>query len=230
MKIRFIDLFFIIIGISVGVILSLQIRSKPVRFGSSQIDQMEVQKDLLETFSLEQDELRKELDAIQIKLSEAKDIIEKRSSKQTLKTINHLKELTGLTSVSESGIRITITDNPSVTRINFSSLSEDFIQTTDLRDLVNTLFLKDAKAISINGKRVMPLTPLTSVFDTILIDNIQITPPFVIEAIGNEEELQSALQYLNKKRKIQIFVDTVPDLTINPLQTMRPVKFLSLKK
>lgn len=227
MKPRLIDLFFILIGVAIGIILSLQIQAKPVRLGSFPLDQLEVQKSLLKTFSLEGDDLKKKLSAIKLKLNEAQAIIAKRSSRQTVETLVHLRDMAGLTPVSGNGIQINMIDSPSVTRVDFSSVNEDFVQATDLRDLMNGLFLKEARAVAINGKRVLPLTPIQSVFDSILVDNFQITSPFTIEAIGNPEALKDALQHV-KKRKIQMFVDSNVHLTIGSVQNVRSPKFISL--
>ena len=72
-------------------------------------------------------------------------------------------------------------------RGDFSAADENFVQAAYLRDLVNALFLKDASAVSVNGKRALPLTPIQSAFDTILIQNVQVYSPFTIEAVGSSE-------------------------------------------
>lgn len=226
MKFRFINLLFIFIGIAVGIILALQIRAEPIGGVSSPWTQLETQKSLLATFSLEQDELNTRLTEIEKKLTEANRIIENRSSRETQKTLSRLKELTGFNSIDGMGVRITLEDNANVSRLNFSSGSEYFVQASDLRDLVNALFLQNAKAIAINGKRVMPLTPIQPVFDSMLIGNFQIGSPFVITAIGNTTALKEAVKSI-QQRKIQIFVDTSVELKIDPLDSIRPLKYLS---
>lgn len=226
MRIRLLDLVFIAIGVTVGIILSLQIRADPIRSGSFPLEQLEVKKSLLESFSLEQENLKKELQAIEAKKKEARDIIERRSSVKTRRTLDRLKKLTGFQPLEGEGVRITLSDHSSVSRADFSSINENFVQATDLRDIVNGLFLKDAAAISINNKRISPLTPIQSAFDNILVGNFQITPPFSIEAIGNPTALQEAVHSI-KKSKIRIFVDVAAKLKILSRESIRSTKFLS---
>lgn len=227
MRSRLLDFVFITIGVTIGIILSLQIRANPVKSGSFPWQQLETKKSLLETFSLEQENLKKQLTVIEAKKEEAQSIIERRFSKETRRTLEHLKELTGFQAIEDEGIRIALSDNPSVARSDFSSINENFVQATDLRDLVNGLFLQDAKAISVNGKRITPLTTIQSAFDSMLIGNFQITTPFVLEAVGNPVSLQEALRSI-KKSKIQIFTDVLRDVKIPPLESSRSMKFTSL--
>ena len=227
MKIRLVSSFFIIIGVAIGIILSLQVRANPVRFGTSPVDQLETRRALLATFTLQQEDLKKKLTAVDEKLHEAESIIAKRSSPQTLQILKHLKHLTGFDEVAGNGIRMILNDNINVTRVDFSSVNENFVQATDLRDMVNALFLKDAKAVAINGKRVLPLTPIQSIFDNILIGNFKISSPFVVEAIGNVDALKDAIQSI-QKRKIRIFVDTDVTMRIESAESSKSVQFISL--
>lgn len=227
MKIRLIDGIFIGIGLIIGVILSLQIRANPVKNGSSPVDQINIQKALLGTFTLEQDELKQKIASVEEKIRAAQDILSKRSSSQTVKTLENLKKLTAFDSISGEGIRITLNDNPSSTRLDFSSVNDNFVQATDIRDLINGLFIQGAEAISLNGKRITPLTPIDAVFDTILIDNFQVAPPFIIEAVGIPNALKESLSYLNR-RKLQIFTDEDIEISIRPKETIRPIKYIKL--
>lgn len=227
MKRRSIDVIFIAIGILIGIILVLQIRTKPFNISSFPLDQIRIQKSLLETFLLEQEELKKSLFLIENRLEEERKILEQRSSRQTINRLNSLKKLTGFNTVRGEGIRITLRDNSAVTRLDFSPTDEQFVQASDLRDLINALFLKDARAISINGHRVLPLTPIQSAFDVLLVGNFQIVPPFVIETVGNPDALTEAVTDF-RRRKIQIFIDRLADIEIGPREGMPSTKYLSL--
>lgn len=227
MKLRLVSLFFILIGIAVGIILSLQIRAQPISVGSFPLDQLEVQKSLLATFSIEQEELKKQLVVVEEKLSETKSLIEKRSSPSVLAEIASYKELIGLDERRGTGIRITLKDNPVVTRVDFSAINENFVQAADIRDLINALFLQEAQAISLNGKRILPLTSVQSVFDSILVGNFQISSPFVIEAIGDQESLILAMNHV-RKRKIQMLIDNPVELVIFPAESTRNLHHILL--
>lgn len=227
MRFRLFDTAFLIIGVIIGIIFSLQIRANPVKSGGTLLEQFGVKRSLLTSFALEQENLKKQLALIEEKRKEAQAIIERRFSKETRKTLEHLKQVTGFQMEEGEGIRITLNDNPAVTRTDFSSINENFVQATDLRDLANALFLKDARAVSINDKRIIPLTPIQSAFDNVIIRNFQITPPFVIEAIGRPVALQEAISSI-KNPKIQIFTDIASNITVPPLESGRSFKFISL--
>ena len=227
MRFRLIILFFGIIGIAIGIILSLQIRAGPVKTGSSPLEQIEVQKSLLTTFAVEQNELQKKFDEAESKLQEAQALIESRSSKQTTRLLEELKRLAGFSEIKGKGIKIIINDNPSVFRADFSAVNEYYVQAPDIRDLVNALFLKDAIAISVNGKRIAPLTPIQSVFDSILIGNFQTAPPFIVEAVGEEVALREAAKVL-QGRKIHISVQVPEKIVIGPLESGRKFNYMTL--
>lgn len=218
---------FVFIGIMVGVILTLQIKANPISGGSSPLDQLEIQGSLLTSFTVEQAELRSKLGVIEAELQNAQQIIERRSSQKTIEELATLRSLTGFNSVTGPGIKITITDSPTVNRNDFSASNESFVQATDIRDLINALFLNGAQAIAINGKRIMPLTSIQSAFDSILIDNLQTTTPIMVSAIGFPQELMESLTYM-RGRKIQVYLDSPVELTINPLESSRPIEFMSL--
>ena len=57
----------------------MQIRANPVSLGSFPLKQLEIQKSLLDSFSLEQRDLKQKLDAVETKINEAQQIVEKKS-------------------------------------------------------------------------------------------------------------------------------------------------------
>ena len=218
---------FILIGVAIGIILSLQIRTRPPEIGSFPLDQLTAQKAMLDTFSIEQQDLKMKLEAVESALKTTRAAFDANSSKKTLKTLTDLKNLTGFDLAQGTGIRITLGDNPAASRVDFSTIDENFVQASDLRDLANTLFLKDALAVAINGKRITPLTPIQSLFDSILIDNLQTTPPFVIEAIGNPVALEAGIHTFNK-RKLTLYIDVKPVLALPSLDALHKLTFTSL--
>ncbi|PJC36720.1 hypothetical protein CO046_04325 [Candidatus Peregrinibacteria bacterium CG_4_9_14_0_2_um_filter_53_11] len=226
MRTRLVEVSFVSIGLVIGVILALQIGTTPVYVGSYPLDQIEVQKQLLTTFSTEQEQLKRRLEDVQARRDEVRAIIERHSSPQLVEELGELKSYAGFDTVSGHGVRITLNDK-AIDRINYTSLNQYFVQAADLRDLMNALFLQDAQAISINGRRVLPLTAVQSAFDTIFVGNLQISAPFVVEAVGNPEALKYALTLLPKK-EISIYTEDVSELTIAPQETLRPLNYLSL--
>lgn len=227
MKIRLEDGGFILIGVAIGIILALQIQASPVKIGSFPLEQLEVKSQLLNTFSHEQELLKEELVVLKGKEAEATKIIEQRSSPKTLELLTRLRDKTGFAQRVGAGIRITLKDNPAVSRMDFSNRNENFVQASDLRDLVNALYLQDATAISINGNRIGALTPIRSLFDTIFIGNIQITSPFIIDVIGAPDSLSAAIEGA-RTRGITLFVDAIKSLTIPASTQSRSLMYTTI--
>lgn len=210
------------------MIFSLQLRANPVRRGSFPLQEIEIQRELFNEYALEQDDLKKRKDEVDQKLFQAQELIDRRTSKTVIKNLNALRMKVGLLLIRGSGIRITLRDSTTIVRKNFSGINENLVLSSDLRDLVNALFLQDAVAISINAIRIMPLTSIQSVGDGMLIGNSFQTPPFIIEAVGDPQALKESVEIL-KNRKIQIFVDEEGTFEIPPVQTVRSIQYLKIQ-
>lgn len=95
-------------------------------------------------------------------------------------------KLVGKTEVNGEGVIITLSDNEETT-----------IFSTDILKLINELRLAGAEAISVNDVRVIAMTDIVEVNDTILVNEERIVSPYVVKAIGNQTYLSSALSLKN---------------------------------
>ncbi|HVF85775.1 MAG TPA: DUF881 domain-containing protein, partial [Abditibacteriaceae bacterium] len=102
--------------------------------------------------------------------------------------------------VSGPGIRITMDDNASAPQnADASSFLPGIVHDFDLLQTVNELRLANAEAISIKGAgqtegtRVTAYTPIRCVGPMIQVEGQPITTPFTIEAIGNPQALDKAV-------------------------------------
>ena len=104
------------------------------------------------------------------------------TSQLLTKELEQAKKIAGLTEVKGDGIVVTLTDG------------EEIIKASDLIELVNELRLAGAEAISINDKRVVNMTDIVDITDTVILVNLErVSSPYVIKAIGNPKYLESAL-------------------------------------
>jgi len=94
--------------------------------------------------------------------------------------------LVGKTDVTGEGVIIILEDNESKQ-----------IEDTDLLSLINELKLAGAEAISINDKRIVNMTEIVMVNDTILVNEERVTSPYTVKVIGNQKYLSSALSLKN---------------------------------
>ncbi len=217
---------FIAIGLAIGIILILQIHSGPVTFGSSNQEQIALRRELFQDFRVDQEQLSKKLEQFDERQQELESLLEQRTAKETRDKLQQLREITGFSNVQGVGVEITMNDNPTASRFDYSALNESFVQSADIRDAVNALFLQQAGAVSINGQRVTPLTPIRSAFDTIFIDNIQVAGPYVISALGNQDALEGALTYI-RKNGIRVFVDRKSQIQIPARKLSIEVRYLT---
>lgn len=71
----------------------------------------------------------------------------------------------------------------------------------DLRDILNSLWIAGAEAISLNGERIVGNTSLYCVGTTVICNATRLSPPYEIRAIGDPEALQAALQGAQQMEK-----------------------------
>jgi len=107
-------------------------------------------------------------------------------------SVETLKKQAGLTQIKGEGIMIVLNDTGE--RV---SNPNSIAHASDMRDVVNHLFNNGAKAISIEGakkeERVTFFTSIDCIVNTVLINGTKIVPPFKIRAIGDREQLTSAV-------------------------------------
>lgn len=98
--------------------------------------------------------------------------------------------LAGVTPVEGPGITVTLMDGISNGNNTETVLTHDW----DVRQVINELFTAGAEAVSINGYRVVATSGIFCTGPVVEINNHRIGAPFQIEAIGDPNALQSALQ------------------------------------
>lgn len=102
------------------------------------------------------------------------------------KELQQTNMLVGKTDVTGEGVIISLLDN-----------ENRQIEDTDLLALINELKLAGAEAISINDKRIVNMTDIVVVNDTILVNEERVTSPYTVKVIGNQTYLSSALSLKN---------------------------------
>ncbi|MBE7057695.1 MAG: DUF881 domain-containing protein [Ruminococcaceae bacterium] len=96
----------------------------------------------------------------------------------------------GLTTVSGSGIDIGLDDAPTRYELTPGLLVHDIY----LNEIINTLRLAGAQAISVNGERIVSMSETLCVGPSIRINNTKLFAPYHIQAIGDPQELMAAFK------------------------------------
>lgn len=91
----------------------------------------------------------------------------------------------GAVAVRGPGLRVTLDDAASTTRTNR-------VLDRDLQALVNALWAAGAEAVAVDGERLTAQSAIRQAGDAILVDFRPVTPPYVIEAVGDPVALETS--------------------------------------
>lgn len=171
-----------------GMLITLQFKSS-IPATTFPIDELKAQKDLIESYVTDQGILKTKITNLRKQIDNARSQSIELTKDNNLEKLNVLKESVGLESLRGEGIVIYMNDGNFVNRESIESVSQSLIHASDLRDVVNILRTAKAEAISINDQRIIASTPITSVGNTILVNNFHLMPPFTITAIGEIDVL-----------------------------------------
>ncbi len=100
----------------------------------------------------------------------------------------------GLVGMSGPGIRVTLDDSKRIPEAN-ENVNVYLIHEQYIREIVNYLWNGEAEAIAINGQRITATSEIYCNGSNISINGVAKYPPFIIEAIGNQDNLNSALKF-----------------------------------
>lgn len=136
-----------------------------------------------------------EIRSLRAKITEYEESISSQRGSTAIlnQELQDLKLKAGLTEVEGPGLLMTLRDSP---RASFSSSGEwhpGLVHDTDLRGIVNELWIAGAEAISIGGQRCVGWTGIRCVGNVIQVNGQSVEAPYEIKAIGDPDVLDSAL-------------------------------------
>ncbi len=99
--------------------------------------------------------------------------------------IADLQPVTGLTPVSGPGLRVSLTDAPRGAGRPGLDPNVLVVHEQDIQAYVNALWAGGAEAISLQGQRLISTTGIKCVGNTVLLEGVPYSPPYVIEAVGD---------------------------------------------
>lgn len=197
--------------------------------------------DITSIETMREEELRTELANWRAKYEEANSQYEEKSQKLeeykqkeesdaesaelVQKELEQVNMSLGKTKVQGEGIVITLRDKQ----------EEDFAQINadDLLQIVNDLKEAGAEAISINDERIINMSDIVFVSNSVIkVNQHRILAPYIIKAIGNQTYLEGALLgnggYVDKLNKLGYDVTTVKDnkVVIEPYSGNIEIKYI----
>lgn len=114
--------------------------------------------------------------------------------KKLLSTVSGLRDVAGLTTVKGPGVVVSLTDAPRTVKVPEGEDPQVLVvHQQDIQGFVNALWAGGARAITIQGQRLISTTGIKCVGSTVVLDGVPYSPPYVIAAVGDPVELETAL-------------------------------------
>ena len=110
----------------------------------------------------------------------------------TLQEIARARAQGGLAPVAGRGLIVELADSADVARTR-GEVTDLRIQDVDLRLIVNTLWRAGARAVAVNGHRVVSTTAIREAGGTILVNFTPVTSPYRLSAVGDPVTLRTGL-------------------------------------
>lgn len=108
--------------------------------------------------------------------------------------LDYAEILAGMKSVQGKGVTLKVSDSKFATSPGENE-NLYILHDADLLMIVNELRDAGAEAISINDERITAISEIRCVGSVVNINNVKVGTPFIINAIGNPDTLESALLF-----------------------------------
>lgn len=144
----------------------------------------------LDTVTQQKDALEEEVLSLRDKLINVRET--DKAMKDLQDELQKVQMAAGTIPVEGPGIIVSLNDS----NLNMQpgdNANYSIVHDTDLLILVNELKASGAEAIAINGERLTAMSEIRCAGTLILVNWTKIGPPFLIEAIGDPDMLQSGL-------------------------------------
>jgi uncharacterized protein YlxW (UPF0749 family) len=112
----------------------------------------------------------------------------------------------GATAVAGEGLSISLQDAAQVAGQDADP--DTRVRDSDLQLVVNGLWASGAEAIAVNDERLAPTTAIRTAGDAILVDVVPLVGPYVIEAIGDPQSMQTELTRTSGGRLLAVLQST----------------------
>jgi uncharacterized protein YlxW (UPF0749 family) len=111
----------------------------------------------------------------------------------------------GMTPIAGPGVVATLRDSR-IAPPPDGDYNDYVIHEQDLQAVINGLWAGGAEAMAVNGQRILSTTAIRCVGNVLLLHGVTYSPPYVIEAVGDVDELTTAL---NRDPAVQRFTEAV---------------------
>lgn len=176
--------------IVLGIMISMQFRTAEIyqqNLTPARVDELTRE---LSTMNAEKDALTEEVFSLREKLTNVRDNDEAIKDMQT--ELQKAQISAGMVPVEGPGVILTLNDS-ALSMQPGDNPNAQIVHDYDLLVLVNELKASGAEAIAVNGQRLTSMSEIRCAGTLILVNWTKIGPPFVIQAIGDPDMLESGL-------------------------------------
>ena len=106
--------------------------------------------------------------------------------------MEELLAFAGLTEVTGAGVTVTMNDSSTH---GGGDMNAYLVHAEDLLSVVNELNSAGAKAVSINGQRMVGQSAITCAGSIVMVNGVRVAAPFEIKAVGDPVVMDSALHF-----------------------------------
>ncbi len=190
--------------------------------------------DVVRDLEMQRDDLKTRLSELRVRMDgyDHQAAIDAGVSESFTRELDAVHQAAGLSVVTGSGVTVTLGDGVDVPA--GSDPNDYLIHDSDISAFVNALFAGGARAVDVNGERVVASTPIRCAGTTILVNSVRLGAPYTIRAIGDPVALRAALDADHSTELImeayraqfglQVSVTPADDLSVAAYEgSMRPV-------
>ncbi|NSL50784.1 DUF881 domain-containing protein [Calidifontibacillus erzurumensis] len=145
---------------------------------------------------------------------------QEKSFKTLLEDVEKLRMFAGEVKVKGPGVEVTLSDASYVKAVD--NANNYIVHEGHVHKVINELLTAGAKAIAINGQRLVQNSYIACIGPVISVDGHEHSAPFIISAIGDPEVLYSALTILHGVRdqlvmeNIEVKIEKKNELIFEP--------------
>ncbi len=173
-----------------GIFLAVQWNSQRGQASASDARAGEVYGVTLKRLEEEQKQLKSAVESLQKEVHGYQDkaVLRTDSMGGIAEELRVQRLVAGMAALKGPGIRVTLDDSKR-SPAQGENPNLYIIHDYQVRDAVNLLWRAGAEAISINTERFVPTTSIYSSGGTIMVNSTRLSPPFVVQAIGDADRM-----------------------------------------
>lgn len=168
--------------------------------------------DAVQQRSAQTDALQGDVDTLRATVAgEQEDALTDSEAGQTAaRQLRELEAVTGLAPVRGPGVVVRLADGPPpedpVTGDPTGEVDLGRVQDRDLQDVVNALWRAGAEAVTVDGQRLAATSTIRAAGEAVLVDFRPVDSPYVIEAVGDPDELHRRFVASAAARRVRGYV------------------------